>query len=191
MDPTTPAFAPPRTAPRRPARRPRSGGVTRAGVGAALLLAGLSACVPTTRQPAPPPVQQRPVSPPPSLPAPPPVADWTLAPLTPGTWTYAASNGGGVARYAATSGTDIAALACDRGSRTLRWRVAGPEGQPLVLRTTFGARSVAPGGVAAGDRLWDELAFSRGRFRIDPPSGTPVILPAWPELARVIEDCRR
>jgi hypothetical protein len=38
--------------------------------------------------------------------------------------------------------------------------------------------------------MLDKLAYSLGRTMIE-ASGTPtLILPAWPEVARVIEDCR-
>jgi len=44
--------------------------------------------------------------------------------------------------------------------------------------------------LSAYDPLLDALAFSRGRFAIV-ASGTPaLVLPAWPEIARVVEDCR-
>ena len=40
------------------------------------------------------------------------------------------------------------------------------------------------------DPLLDAIAFSRGRFAVS-VSGTPaLVLPAWPELTRVVEDCR-
>ena len=41
-----------------------------------------------------------------------------------------------------------------------------------------------------GDPVLDAMVFSRGRFAVEAP-GTPLlVVPAWPEPARVIEDCR-
>ena len=40
------------------------------------------------------------------------------------------------------------------------------------------------------DPLLDAIAFSRGRIGVG-VGGTPaLVLPAWPEIARVVEDCR-
>ena len=38
--------------------------------------------------------------------------------------------------------------------------------------------------------MFDAIAFSRGRFAVESVDTTLLILPAWPEPARVIEDCR-
>ena len=42
----------------------------------------------------------------------------------------------------------------------------------------------------AYDPLLDAIAFSRGRFTVESESGAMLVLPAWPEPARVVEDCR-
>ena len=43
---------------------------------------------------------------------------------------------------------------------------------------------------AASDRQLDAMAFSRGRFMLE-VSGLPtLVLPAWAEVGKVIEDCR-
>jgi len=44
--------------------------------------------------------------------------------------------------------------------------------------------------LAAYDPLLDALAFSRARFAVVAAGSPPLVLPAWPEIARVIEDCR-
>jgi len=36
----------------------------------------------------------------------------------------------------------------------------------------------------------DQIAYSRGRFAIEIAGLEPLIVPAWPEVGRVIEDCR-
>jgi hypothetical protein len=44
--------------------------------------------------------------------------------------------------------------------------------------------------LAMMDPLLDAMAMSRGRFAVT-VAGTPsLVLPSWPEVARVVEDCR-
>jgi len=43
----------------------------------------------------------------------------------------------------------------------------------------------------SSDPLFDQLAFSRGRFLVRVEGQGDLILPAWPEPARTIEDCRQ
>ena len=72
---------------------------------------------------------------------------------------------------------------------------------PLTIRTSEMTRSVATqraaGAVpqvvarfALDDRLLDAMAFTRGRFTVEQPGATPLVLPPWAEVGRVIEDCR-
>lgn len=149
----------------------------------ALLLA-LSACT-TAPPPATAPAPQ-PSPPPVSKPPSPPVA-WQDAPLAPGQWRYVADGAGSSARF----GEGLAQLRCDRVARTLSLSGAPGVGQasPLKVTTSFGTRSVA-GPLPATDGLFDQIVFSRGRFLIEAPGAAPLVLPAWPELARVVEDCR-
>lgn len=146
----------------------------------------LSAC--TSKPPPAPEVERAPSvrqAPPPVV-APPPVetsaGDWRDRPLTPGDWSY--DSGAGEARYAGFS------LRCDGARRQVVLSRAGATG-PLRLRTTYGER-VLPAGAAlpAADPLLDEMAFSRGRFMVEAAGQPALILPAWPEPARVVEDCR-
>jgi hypothetical protein len=43
---------------------------------------------------------------------------------------------------------------------------------------------------SANDPLLDALANSRGRLGFTVSSQPPLVVPAWPEAARVVEDCR-
>jgi len=40
------------------------------------------------------------------------------------------------------------------------------------------------------DPLLDAMAFSRGRFVIETAGAPRLVIPAWAEVSRVIEDCR-
>ena len=152
----------------------------------------------------------RPASAPVAQPAPPPApspaaiapADWRDAPQTPGTWRWAMIAGRSTASYAAPGQSPLATLACDAAARaTILWTnsaATGPE--PLVVTTTslrrvLTAGPVPTGGTAAAlpaaDPLLDAMAFSRGRFMLESGRSAPLYLPAWPELSRVIEDCRQ
>jgi hypothetical protein len=160
----------------------------------ALPLILLAGCIPSPKpmpQPAPPPAPTPAPAPTPTLPPPPPASsDWRDWPVTPGDWRYS----GSVARF----GADIVTLACDRGSRNITVTVQGT-GQRMTLRTSSTARTIAvqpgrPGTVSATlpgrDNLFDALGFSRGRFVIEGVGARPLVIPAWPEILRVAEDCR-
>jgi hypothetical protein len=53
---------------------------------------------------------------------------------------------------------------------------------PTTLRLTIN--------LAAYDTLNDAMAYSRGRVGVTIKGQTPLTVPPWEEVARVIEDCR-
>jgi hypothetical protein len=166
----------------------------RIGLVAAAVAALLAGCVP--RPAAPPPAP--PPSPPPPPPAPPPpappAADWRDAPLSPGDWRY--DNDGRSLAYFGAPGAPSLALRCDDGRVALTR--GGAPAAALTVTTTFGARTVraeaqgsnAVATLAPNDPLLDQMAFSRGRIMVEGEGAPALLVPAWPELARVIEDCR-
>lgn len=166
---------------------------------AAFIVAG---CVPRPAPPAPapaPPPRPAPEpAPPPPEPSPPP-ANWEDAPLSPGDWSYRDQAGMSSADYVVRSG-GLVALSC-YGNRQIVISIASGGGVPprsIVVRTTYGERRLpaAPdrgqvrAALAADDPLLDQIAFSRGRVLLQAEGGQPLIVPSWPEPARVIEDCR-
>lgn len=166
-----------------------------------LLLALLAAgCVSAPRTvPAAPPPPPRVVALP-ALPAPL-AADWRRWAVTPGTWRYSRDARGSVAMFGQTGSDALAVLRCDRQGSRLFLSVAGAAAQPLTVRTSSTARTV-PTGATGGtppylaatltpaDPLLDAMAFSRGRFALSVAGAPPLVLPAWAELGRVVEDCR-
>ncbi|HTG39492.1 hypothetical protein, partial [Sphingomonas sp.] len=121
-------------------------------------------------------------------------SDWRDWPLTPGDWRYQATAGGSVARF----GANVASLTCDRASRTVTFAVQGA-GTRAVVRTSSASRTLpmTPAGsgtvaarLGARDNLFDAMGFSRGRFVVEGVSARPLVIPAWPEILRVAEDCR-
>jgi hypothetical protein len=157
-----------------------------------------------------PPPPPAPAPPPASAPAPRPPAsppiDWRYGPFTLGGWSYRAEGAMSVAAFASGGAAQpIFTVRCDRQVRTisLNRTLPAPATQPgtLKLVTTFGESqwpAAAPDPLqplltvrlAATDPMLDKFAYSLGRVMIQASGTTPLILPAWPEIARVIEDCR-
>jgi hypothetical protein len=128
--------------------------------------------------------------------------DWRDAPQTPGDWRWSLAGGSSRATFG-PAGAPVAMLTCDQPSRTVLLARAGDAAGavPMTVRTTFSLRPLTsdataskPGWIAARlaprDPLLDGMAFSRGRFTLEVAGFAPLYLPSWPEISRVIEDCR-
>ena len=177
-------------------------------------IAVLSACAPQRKPlPAPPPPAPAPAPVATATPAPPPT-DWRDAPQTEGWWIYGESDDSSVHDRSfytfkstatfATSRTDpLFGLTCDRRGGQVRIFGAGTTqtGVPFTITTTSATRTftAAPDSAMPGwltftltprDPILDAMAFSRGRFMVEVPGMPALYLPAWPEVGRVIEDCR-
>lgn len=168
------------------------------------LTALLASCAaPPRPQPKPqPPVisQPRPVPPAP-LPLPP--ADWRDAPQTPGTWTWGLVNGRSTASFGLPGQAPLAMLSCDQTSRQVLLARAGaaPTAVPLAVATTSQRRPLLSDPARGGngwlvvafsprDPLLDAIAFSRGRFALEAAGLETLYLPSYPEISRVVQDCR-
>jgi hypothetical protein len=138
--------------------------------------------------------------------APPPAAVAPPAPVQPGaveagTWSYARTNIGSSARFGPAPGSVALSFDCApaEGTVTVRMLRINPSAPAttatLRASTTAKAVTVMAGGafgaarVTARDPILDALAFSRGRFGVA-IDGRERWYPAWPEIARVVEDCR-
>jgi len=165
--------------------------------GTVSVLAVLTACVPPPAPPppAPPPPAPAPTPAPPPPPTPPPPADWRDAPLSPGDWSYGQDGAATVARFG-PPGAPSLSLRCE--ARRLTLVRHGASAPSLTIRTTYGDRTLpatpstigAAANFAVSDQLLDQMMFSRGRFMVQAPGAAALIIPAWPEPSRVIEDCR-
>ncbi len=183
------------------ANRPRRDPVTHSKAGwtcalTVLALAGSCNAPRPVPSPTPSPRPAMPALPGPSAAAP---QGWQDAPITPGMWRWSMENGQSVARF----GDGTLVLRCDRNQRALALaRSTGATmidpAPPVSVTTTSLARSytgsVQAGTVAlsfsASDPMLDAMAFSRGRFAVEVAGLSPVYVPSWPEISRVIEDCR-
>lgn len=171
-----------------------------AHAGAALF--ALASCAPVvpSATPAPPP-RARAVPPPPPMPAPARAVDWRDWAQTPGTWAYRQDARGSIALFGPANDQALLTLRCDRSGPHfyLSVRDAAPGGatvrttsltRSLILRPTGGSQPYAAAEFAPGDTLLDAMGYSRGRFVIEHEAGAPLVVPAWAEVLRVVEDCR-
>jgi hypothetical protein len=126
------------------------------------------------------------------------------APQTPGDWFYIPQTNASIAAFGPAERQPLFALRCDRASHAISVgrTSASTVPQPMTIRTesvtrTFSANPaqgsvehLVATSVPAADSVLDAIAFSKGRFAVE-VSGEPTLyLPSWPEITRVIEDCR-
>lgn len=173
---------------------------------AAALTIGLGACSGGQPAEAPPPSPQAKSSPAPA-PLPEPVAsglsaDWTAAPIEPGLWVYRRDARGSIALFGPANAGARLTLRCDLAARKLYLSraSAAPAPRELTIRATSG-RTTVPARPTGSDNyiaaelapsapILDQLSFSRGRFAIEGAPDARLVVPAHPEFARVVEDCR-
>jgi hypothetical protein len=110
--------------------------------------------------------------------------------LSPGQWSYVATLGGSEARFGSAL-----SIRCDRIARRVALGRSGPvtaaPATAMTVTTDLAVRTLPIDGmVASNDDVLDAIAFSRGRFIVDGGGGVRLVLPASPEAARSIEDCR-
>ena len=127
--------------------------------------------------------------------------DLTYANPLAGSWHYASVAGGSEATFSTPSGAPQLTIRCMRGARRVQIEkpAAGPSSS-LWVWTSLQARNLpatfdaATGQVRAElpmlDNLLDAMASSRGRLGFTTPGVAPLVLPAWGDVARVVEDCR-
>jgi len=124
----------------------------------------------------------------------------TAVPIA-GSWSYAAVGDGSEALFASLGGAPQLWIHCTRATRRVSIAKAAAAAAPFLnVWTSAQARSVpasfnpATGRLTvqldAYDGLLDGIANSRGRIGFTVATQPSLVLPAWPETARVIEDCR-
>ncbi len=131
-----------------------------------------------------------------------PAVNFSVAAVMPGSWTYQVVAGGSEARFTDSTGTARLLLQCVRATRRMSVSVTSTAPSPsLFVWTSSASRSLPTrfdanatrviADLAASDGLLDAIAFSRGRVAVTLSGGGSVlVVPAWPEAARTIEDCR-
>ena len=140
-----------------------------------------------------------------SLPAqtatPPASTDFTYAIPLAGSWSYAPAPDGSAATFLNASAMPQLTIRCDRTTRRVSLSKPASVAVPFLNVWTSTATRSVPASfnpatqritiqLPAYDPLLDALAFSRGRIAVYVSGSPALVLPAWPDIARVIEDCR-
>ncbi|KLE35908.1 hypothetical protein [Aurantiacibacter luteus] len=167
----------------------------------------LSACIPPSPEPTPVPTPS-PTASPVVQPIPEPVAvpsydNWMDYPATPGDWTYRSAGTTTQALFGEANQGARLTISCDRSTRRVTIARAGSAtGQvAMTIRTETQDRALTAGTMAGGtptiaaqlsasDGLLDAMAFTKGRFALEVPGTSTLYVPAYPEISRVVEDCR-
>lgn len=129
------------------------------------------------------------------------ISDLSNATPIAGNWTYSATADGSEASFVNASGAPQLWLHCTRATRRVSIAKPATVAAPFInLWTSSLAQSVASSfnpatgrltiDLAATDPLLDALSSSRGRIAFTVAGQPPLVIPAWAEAARVIEDCR-
>jgi hypothetical protein len=127
--------------------------------------------------------------------------DLTTATQVAGSWTYATTADGSEATFGTSSALPQLTIHCTKATRRVAiWRPASAAAPFLNVWTSTQSRQLAASfnpltnritaDLAAYDSLLDAMVFSRGRFGVAVSSAPALVVPAWAETARVVEDCR-
>ena len=130
-----------------------------------------------------------------------PAGEFSFSSVTSGSWRYRAVAGGSEATFVDTTGTARMAISCGRVTRLVTLsRISAAPASSLSLWTSSATRNLGAtfdqrsrrviAQVSSNDALLDAIAFSRGRFALSMPGFPALVLPAGPEIAHVVEDCR-
>ena len=130
----------------------------------------------------------------------PPVDIGTAMPIE-GRWTYSTIQGGSAVTFANAAAQPQVTISCSRPTRQVTISKPATAAVPFLFVWTSGLTRNVPASfnpatarisatLSAFDALLDAVAFSRGRIAVSMSGQPTLVLPAWSEAARVIEDCR-
>ena len=130
-----------------------------------------------------------------------PAVDYTIATPAAGRWTYARTATGSAASFLDAASRAQLTFTCVRSVRHISIARPATGAAPYLmvwstaerrsLPTSFNpATGLISADLSAFDKLFDALAFSRGRIAVGPSNAPALVAPAEPEYIRVIEDCR-
>ena len=130
-----------------------------------------------------------------------PVATYAHATPIAGSWAYRPVADGSEAVFANSAAQPQLTLRCTRSTRRVSIAKPATAAAPfLFVWTSSNTRNVPASfqpatnqlvaQLAMMDPLLDSIAFSRGRFAVSASGSPALVLPAAPEIDRVIEDCR-
>ena len=127
--------------------------------------------------------------------------DFSTATAMAGSWTFQTLPGASEARFVDTGGIARLVIRCTKASRQVSFSPThAAEAASIFVWTSSASRNVpvrfeanamrVTADFSAFDPLLDAIAFSRGRVAVTIAGGSALVVPAWPEAARTIEDCR-
>jgi hypothetical protein len=129
------------------------------------------------------------------------ISDLSEATPIAGNWTYTRTADGSEATFIDSAAQPQLSLRCTRSTRRLTLlKPANAAAAALAVWTSAEARALPASfnlatarlsaQIGTWDPLLDAIAFSRGRFAVSASGQQALVVPAWGEVARVIEDCR-
>ena len=129
------------------------------------------------------------------------VTDQSNARIMDGSWSYAATAGGGEAQFRNVAGQAQLFLTCTRATRQVSIARPAMGAAPILQVWTSSASRNLPAAfnpstrrlsatVPAGDPILDAMAMSRGRIAVGVAGQPAIVAPAWGEISRVVEECR-
>jgi hypothetical protein len=120
--------------------------------------------------------------------------------IRPGVWSHVPTATGSDAVFTDTAGVQQLVVRCTRATRQVTISVRSIPATSMLIWASSASRNVQArydaktNGVTVtfpfSDGILDAIAFSRGRFSVTVPGLSPLVVPAHPEPARAIEDCR-
>ena len=129
-----------------------------------------------------------------------PAVDYSYATPIGGNWSYAPAADGSEAVFRDAARPQFI-IHCSRATRRVTIARPASVASPFLFVWTSSLTRNLPASfnpatarvsadLAASDPLLDAIIFSRGRFAVGLSGQAAVVLSAWAEPARVIEDCR-
>ena len=130
-----------------------------------------------------------------------PALDLSTATPIAGSWIYSTTASGSEASFVNASAMPQLTIRCTRATRRITIAKPASAAAPFLTVWTSAQSRALPASfnpatmrisadVTAYDPLLDAIVFSRGRFGVSVSGTPPLVMPAWAEVARVIEDCR-
>ena len=131
-----------------------------------------------------------------------PMPDLTFAVPLAGDWIYSSTPTGSQAVFRdSASQRPQLTIRCSRPARHVTIAKPASAAAPFLFAWTSSlsksfsatfdpATAQLSATLEASNTLLDALAFSRGRFGVSVSGAPALVLPAWAEVGRVIEDCR-
>ncbi len=130
-----------------------------------------------------------------------PAVDIATASPVEGRWVYSTVQGGSEVTFSNAAAQAQLTIRCARPTRQVIISKPASAAAPFLFVWTSGLTRNVPASfnpatarisatLSAFDALLDAVAFSRGRVAVSVSGQPTLVLPAWSEAARVIEDCR-